>query len=610
MSRQTPIFSTRRRVLQAAACLALVPATAVAAPNADPVEGQVDQLLDDVFAGVGMASIIPIPELTATPLADPVAAIRYASAQFRRAASVLETGDVAPVIAPAVLAPQVVSMDDVPVVPTLPITVEPIAPVVEAVPAEPAQPVVIAGGKPVAVAALVPEVEDDGSIRLMVNDTRVITTSRPFHRVAIAKDTLATVQPLSPTQLLVTAHEPGTTQMIFWDAQEQAQTLLLQTSADLREAQGKVEQLLPNERIEVVDLGAGRIALTGTVSGVDVAAKAERIVNGYGQVENFLELAGKQQVSLKIRFAEVSRTAGKQFGVNLGWQDPNNFNVIGSNVGGNTPFGFGLNPNTDVIDRLGIPLDPSNATQLFGLFGNGDDTFSVLVSALRDANLLRVLADPELTVLSGEEATFLAGGSYPVPVPQEEGIAIEYREFGIKLAYSPIVLGDGRIRMQLMTEVSDLDESIGVTAAGTRVPGERTRQTGTTVELLEGQTLAISGLLRSRTVANKQGVPLLGDVPVLGSLFRSVRYQREETELVVLVTPRLVEALDEVPPLPGENWQDPNDIELMLFGQLGGVGGVSAPDEADLDGSDDRAKAGPPRLQSSYAFIPPEPVAD
>lgn len=459
-------------------------------------------------------------------------------------------------------------------------------------------------------------VDASGTVRLTVNDSRVITTSRPYHRVALAKTSLAEIQPLSPTQLLVTAKESGTTQLVFWDDQDEAQTLLLQSTADLRQLQDQIALLLPGEAIEVVDLN-GRIALTGSASDTTVADRAMRIASGYGTVENFITVAGERQVALRIRFAEVSRTAGKEFGVNFGFQDGNN-SIIGSNVGQIAPFGLATNAN-GAVTGLDPVSSPGPGVQLFGVGSISGDPFTYYLNALRDSNLLRLLADPELTVISGKQGEFLAGGEFPVPVPQEEGIAIEYREFGIKLIYTPIVLGDGRIRMELVTEVSDLDETIAVATGGVRVPGLRKRSTATTVELREGQTLAISGLLRSRTVASKRVTPLLGDVPVLGALFRSVRYRREETELVVLVTPRLVAALnpDEVPPVPGETWRHPNDVELMIFGQLGGDAGVGKPDDADEGGRDDRAATPAngegtdgPRLQSRYAFTPVAPVGE
>ena len=462
--------------------------------------------------------------------------------------------------------------------------------------------------------AVLPDlVSGAATVRLTVNDSRVIETSRPYTRVAIADDGLATIRPLSPTKLLVTAQKSGTSQLVFGDRSDASQTLLLQSAADLRRLEEQMEQILPNEPITVSDIN-GRIALTGAVSDISAAETAERIASAYGDVENFLTTSGGQQVALRIRFAEVSRTAGKEFGVNFGFEDGGN-SIIGSNVGQISPLGFASAVGGSVTG-LGVS-NPSTGTQLFGRGSINGDPFAYYINALRESNLLRVLADPELTVISGEEGEFLAGGEFPVPVPQEEGIAIEYREFGIKLKYKPVVLGDGLIRMELSTEVSDLDETVAVASGGVQVPGLRKRTTSTTIELREGQTLAISGLLRSRTVASKRAVPLLGDVPVLGALFRSVRYRREETELVVLVTPRLIAALNpnEVPPVPGETWHHPNDVELMIGGQLGGDAGVDKPDDADVGGRDDQAR-GPadrrgrksPQLESRYAFTPADPI--
>lgn len=448
----------------------------------------------------------------------------------------------------------------------------------------------------------------DGRIAVVVNDSRIITTNRPFSRVAIAADSLASVQPISPTQLLVTARAAGTTQLVFWDDQEQSQTLLLQSTTDLRQVQTMLDEMLPGEGVTARDL-AGRIGLTGTVTDLNTADMAMRIAASFGEVENFMVIAGKQQVSLRIRFAEVSRSAGKEFGVNLGFQDGGG-TIIGSNIGQVSPTEFFENQD-GAITGIGLP-DPSSAVQLFGIGSIGGDPFGYYIQALRDSNLLRVLADPELTVISGEQGEFLAGGEIPIPVPQENGIALEYREYGVRLIYTPVVLGDGRIRLQVATEVSDLDPSTGVIIGGTQVPGILKRQTATVVELLEGQTLAISGLLESKSRASKSAVPLLGDLPIVGSLFRSVRYQRQETELVIMITPRLIDALDpdEVPLLPGATWHHPNDVELMLFGQLGGDAGVDKPDDADRGGRDDHAKVPNrgPALESRYAFTPATPT--
>ena len=448
----------------------------------------------------------------------------------------------------------------------------------------------------------------DGTLKVTVNESVVVRTSRPFARVAIGREDLAEIRPLGPSELLVTPRRPGRTQLVLWDDQRISQALQLESDADMREVQDKIDQLMPDSGIKVVDLGAG-VALTGTVRDAETAARAEQIARQYGQVENMLDLPGGQQVSLRIRFAEVSRTAGKEFGVNFGFDDGGD-SIAGSNIGQINPLSFFTNED-DIITGVNFP-DPNTGVQLFGLGSLNGDPFAYYINALRESNLLRVLADPELVVTSGEQGEFLAGGEYPVPVPQEEGIAIDYRQFGIRLAYEPVVLGDGRIKMRLLSEVSDLDQTIGVNVGGVRVPGLRTRTTSTVVELRDGQTLAISGLIRSNAFASKSAVPLLGDVPILGALFRSTRYQRQETELVVLVTPRLVGALDPdvLPPTPGQNWKHPNDVELMLFGQLGGDAGVALPDDADRDGSDDRARGNDLELRTRYAFTPAEDISE
>jgi pilus assembly protein CpaC len=225
---------------------------------------------------------------------------------------------------------------------------------------------------------------------------------------------------------------------------------------------------------------------------------------------------------------------------------------------------------------LGIPGIGDQVT-LFGKGVFGNTAVFAFISALRQNNLLRVLAEPNLVAMSGQEATFLAGGEFPVPIPQNGGIdnnpiTIEFKEFGVKLSFVPLVLGDGRIRLKLAPEVSDLDFTNAVRFSGFVIPGLTTRRMSSTVEVGDGQSLAMAGLLNQSLAANKQVTPLLGDLPVLGTLFRSVRYQRKETELVVLVTPRLVSPMspEEVPTLPGEYWRHPSEAEIFWNQDLGG----------------------------------------
>jgi pilus assembly protein CpaC len=225
--------------------------------------------------------------------------------------------------------------------------------------------------------------------------------------------------------------------------------------------------------------------------------------------------------------------------------------------------------------------------------------------------------------MSGQEANFLAGGEFPIPVTQSgdtgggNAITIEYREFGVRLKMVPVVLGDGRIRLKVAPEVSDLDFTTAVRFGGFVVPGLTSRKLETTVELGDGQTFAIAGLLNNSITATKDVTPVLGDMPLLGALFRSVRYQRKETELVVLVTPRLVDALNpaDVPTLPGEHWRDPNEAELFLGRDLGGEMPARKKGDPATQPVAEDAEPPQPRVTSRYVgehgFVPQtEPVSE
>jgi pilus assembly protein CpaC len=415
--------------------------------------------------------------------------------------------------------------------------------------------------------------EKTGTLTILMNKSVTLTTNRPYKRLNIGEPEIAEVNAIATNKILITAKKAGATQLIIWDEDDNSQTIDILVQANLLQLRELYSRLLPGSRIDVTD-NAGTIALTGQVPTVTVADHAQQLASGYGnKVLNLLEVAGGQQVLLQIRFAEVSKTATTALGVNLAYNDGTSFGA--SNVGQVSPFNIreqdnapsGLNPTAQVTP----------AVTLFGVGQVGNTALAAFITALRENNLLRVLAEPNLVAISGQEADFLAGGDFPIPVVQggnDQGtsITVEFREFGVRLNFLPVVLGDGRIRLKLNPEVSDVDFTNAVTAQGFRIPGRRTRRLSTTVELNDGQTFAVGGLLDNRVAANKSVTPLLGDLPVVGALFRSVRYQRNETELVVLVTPRLVAALKpgEVPQLPGEDWRHPSEVNLFLNGDIGG----------------------------------------
>jgi pilus assembly protein CpaC len=213
---------------------------------------------------------------------------------------------------------------------------------------------------------------------------------------------------------------------------------------------------------------------------------------------------------------------------------------------------------------------------MFGTGAFGPIAFAYFVDALEQNSLLRTLAEPDLVTTSGQKATFLAGGQFPYPVPQASGggtsVTIQFQPYGVQLDFTPIVLGNGRIRLRVHPDVSELDFSHTVTLDGTTVPGLTERSADTTVELAQGQTFALAGLLQDQISAHNISFPILGDIPVLGALFRSVQYQKNETELVILVSPVLVHGIDpaDVTPIPGEKWRDPNMAQLYVMGDLGG----------------------------------------
>jgi pilus assembly protein CpaC len=259
-------------------------------------------------------------------------------------------------------------------------------------------------------------------------------------------------------------------------------------------------------------------------------------------------------------------------GFNFGYTDGRSF--AGNNVGQVNPLGImTVGSGSDLAVS-----NPNPAVTFFGRGVFGDTAFTYFIAALKQNNLLRILAEPNLIAMSGKEASFLAGGEFPIPVTQGGGsaggtaVTIEYKEFGVKLKMTPVVLGGGRIHLIVAPEVSDLDFTTAVQFNGFVVPGVTTRKVRTEIELNEGQTFAIAGLLNNNITTSKDVTPVLGEIPVLGALFRSVRYQRKETELVVLVTPHLVEGMNpgSVPPVPGEQWRDPTFGQLFIDGNLGG----------------------------------------
>ena len=449
---------------------------------------------------------------------------------------------------------------------------------------------------------------EDQSITTVVlqpGKAKKMSFDQRIKRANILAPDIADVIPLGPNELLLTAKKSGSTQLIVWDESDHTQIMDIEVATPVAILQKRLLNLFPQSKITVEDAN-GTITLTGQVHDLETARRAESIAlpySGANKLVDLLEVGGGQQVMLKVKFAEVSKQAEKELGFNFGGQDGHS--VWGGNVGANT---LGILPGGLTEPNL---LDiPSGAVSAASTFGSGQFAgiaFAYFVDALEQNSLLRTLAEPNLVTTSGQQATFLAGGLFPYPVPQSGGtggaatITIQFQQYGVSLKFTPIVLGNGRIRLKVNPDVSELDYSHTVSLDGTAVPGLTDRNVDTTVELAEGQTYALAGLLQDQVTASNNQFPILGDIPVLGALFRSVKYQKNETELVVLVTPVLVHGIDpgDVTPVAGEKWRDPNSAQLYFLHDLGGEEQPAPP--ARPEGATDQT----PQFQGPAGFQPP-----
>ncbi len=427
-------------------------------------------------------------------------------------------------------------------------------------------------------------------ISVPLNQGVLVDFNLPVREVRVANPEVADVTATTPKQILVNGKSFGATQLLVTAEGGVQQTFTVAVDVDLERLQASIRTLVPRAQVSVSAL-LDAIVLSGTVPDVESAERVMQIASVYSpQVINQMRVAGVYQVLLRCTVAEVNRAATRQLGFN-GWMAGDDFkdaflvsqlgginpvNISGAsgyNASGTIPFGTGeMSLGTAATLSLGFPR-----VQM-----------QVFIQALRENGLLRVLAEPNLVTVSGQEASFLAGGEFPVPVPQggqNNAITIEFREFGVRLRFTPTVLSNQLIRLHVTPEVSEPDFSTAVQISGFAVPGLVQRRVDTVVELAPGQTFAIGGLLSERSRASASKVPALGDVPVLGALFSSVSYQREESELVVLVTPELVAPLNpgQVAHVPGADHIAPNDWELFGLGQIegqaGSQGGVPQPSE-------------------------------
>ena len=415
-------------------------------------------------------------------------------------------------------------------------------------------------------------------VEVAIGRGRLVTLARPMSDLFIANDTIADVQVRSPTQLYIFGKTAGETTVY---ATAKGGGVVYSTTVRVGTNIDSVSQMLslamPDAHILATPMN-GLVLLTGTVSQPDDAAEAERLVQAYvgdaTRVLVRLKTATPLQVNLQVKFAEVSRSFIKNIGVNVQTLNSSggfNFGVAqgraATQYAPNGPLftgGTAATDGTSLLNGLANATTIGAAGKVFGL-----DLLSSLDLGERKG-LVSTLANPNLTALSGETSTFLAGGEIPIPISQGLGaVSVEYKQYGISLVYTPTVLSDGRISLRVRPEVSQLTSAGAVTINGTTIPALTTRRAETTVELGSGQSMMIAGLLQNNHNNSITQAPGLGDVPVLGALFRSNGFQRDETELVIIITPYLVKpvnANDIV--LPTDGYTAAGDLDRIFTGAL------------------------------------------
>lgn len=405
-------------------------------------------------------------------------------------------------------------------------------------------------------------------LSVLVKKSQVVEIGRPYATALIAEAEIADVVPLSDRSIYVVGKKVGSTRLTVVDqSQSIVRIIEVDVTPDVDDLRAKIRENLPNAGIRVDSINGG-IMLSGAVRDAPTIERAVAIAKRYAPeaVTNALTVASPQQVMLEVRFVEAARSASRELGIGTRGRGPSAAWDTGRQVFDRS--------NSDIQDIALSTADLLSGSAPFGTMLarilEGGTNVDVMIRALETRQLARRLAEPNLVTTSGDTASFLAGGEFPFPVSAADNrITIEFKQFGVALAFTPTVLADGLINLRIAPEVSDIDDTNSVTVNNVRIPGLAVRRANTTVELKDGQSLAIAGLLQHQHAKNQEQLPWIGQVPVLGALFRSAEYQKNESDLVIIVTPRLVK-----PKRPGETLRTPidapvasNDVDFFLGGR-------------------------------------------
>jgi pilus assembly protein CpaC len=449
------------------------------------------------------------------------------------------------------------------------------------------------------------------TLELKLGGSEMIKTPAPFTRVAIANPDIADVVVLSTREIYIYGKKLGFTSMVLWEEDKEKTVLDVVVSLEATALKKQLYDLFPNEKIEVYASETG-VVLSGTVSGPEVMEEVLRLtrtflpktatgsadtsgtagsssgLSGSG-ITNLLKIGGLQQVMLEVTFAEVNKDSGRDLQVGIGLD--NMGSSFKKGAVGTGPLGVEALGKVDSSGNILIPAGTlvgqaanslllnfagntasSMASNAANIFVNIEH-FTAALQFLESEGLARTLAEPRLVTQTGKEASFLAGGEFPIPVADQYGnIRIEYKPFGVALGFTPVVMSDGKISLHVVPSVSSITGFQQATVAGGTVPILSTRNLETTVELYDGQTLALAGLLQDNMRESVRKIPFLGDIPILGALFRSTGYTQDKTDLMIAVTPHLIKPVPEGSiKFPGAEMQIPNRYEFYLEGKLEGA---------------------------------------
>ncbi len=385
------------------------------------------------------------------------------------------------------------------------------------------------------------------SLNVEHHKSRLIRLPRAASSVFIANPDIADVQVKSPTLIYLFGKAVGTTTLYAVDGRDQViANMDVDVTHNLKNLKQAVFQAVPGADVHFSSIN-GALVMDGTLHSAREVEEVRQIATRFSPASsgliNRLRVDALNQVNLRVRIAEVSRDVDKRLGFD--WSAMGTFGSIASFTLAST------NPFAQAVSTLSV----------------SSNDISGVIDAMEDEGLVTILSEPNLTAMSGEEASFLAGGEFPILVPGDSGPTISFREYGVRLSFKPVILDDGRINLQVEPEVSSLSESNSVSLNGYVIPALTTRKTKTTVELASGQSFAVAGLLQNKTGHNLNKFPGLGDLPILGTLFRSDSFQREESELVIIITPYLVKPITHAKAVaPTDGFTPPHDMERIFVG--------------------------------------------